>query len=95
MTETLGFGSCPKPCSMLLGQDHLSAETLVLGGEGAEVDAAGTTAPSGVPSVPDEVVVTRLLVAVPILGTLYLIGPAPPAFNVEVQQSVRQLLTAF
>ncbi len=48
----------------LFGQDHLSAEVLVLGSQGAEVDPAGTTAPLGVLSIPDEVVVARLLLAV-------------------------------
>jgi hypothetical protein len=48
----------------LFGQDHLSAEALVLGSQGAEVDTASTTAPLGVLPVPRQVVVHGLLVSI-------------------------------
>ena len=48
----------------LLSQDDLSAEALVLGTQGTEVDTAGTTAPLCVLPVPGQVVVSGLLVAI-------------------------------
>jgi len=48
---------------VLFGQDYLLAEPFVLSRHGAEIDAAGTSASLGVLPVPDDAVVSRLLLA--------------------------------
>jgi hypothetical protein len=59
-----GSDSGPRSASGLFGQDDISAEVLVLGSQGAEVDAASNAAPFGVLPVPHQVVVARLLLTV-------------------------------
>jgi len=48
----------------LLGEDHLSAEALILSTQGTEVDTAGATTSLGVLSVPRQAVVAGLLISI-------------------------------
>jgi hypothetical protein len=48
----------------LFGQDDLSAEALIIGSQGAEVDTAGATAPLRILAVRSEVAVAGLLLGV-------------------------------
>jgi hypothetical protein len=63
MTELRSGNSDRVPRLVLFGQDHLSAEALILGSQRAEVDTAGATAPLGILPVPGHVVVAGLLLA--------------------------------